>query len=76
MPPLAYRVSSTGGNNIKLADLSNGWAAFNQSGDTNFTLRPTNFNPLLVEITDYTEEIYSQYLSFQNPPEDPDLSES
>lgn len=64
-PPLAYRVSSTSGDNIKLADMSNGWLSFNETYNANFTFKPTNFNPIIVEITDYTEEIYTKYLSFE-----------
>ena len=58
-PPLAYRVSSTSGDNLKLQELSNGWTGFSQGGNTNFSFTPTNSNPIIVEITDYTEEIYS-----------------
>lgn len=65
-PPLAYRVSSTSGDNLKLADLSNGWQAFNQTYNNNFTFTPINFFPLLVELTDYSEEIHSQYVAFEN----------
>jgi len=58
-PPLAFRVTSTSSDGLKLADLSNGWVAFNQTYNSNFTVRAMNLNPIIVEITDYTEEIYT-----------------
>ena len=72
-PPLAYRVASTSLDGLKLQDLSNGWVAFNQtSGSTNFTFRAgPQFYPIMVEITDYTEEIFSQIVRFPPPFKDP-----
>ena len=72
-PPLAYRVASTSQDGLKLQDLSNGWVAFNQtSGSTNFTFRAgPQFYPIMVEITDYTEEIFSQIVKFPPPFKEP-----
>ena len=72
-PPLAYRVASTSQDGLKLQDLSNGWVAFNQtSGSTNFTFRAgPQFYPIMVEITDYTEEIFSQVVKFPPPFKEP-----
>ena len=68
--PIAFRVSSTNDKGARAIDYSNGWVSFAQKAYTqvlnthNFTFKPQDYNPILVELTDYTLEIYSKYLTF------------